>query len=104
MTRPAPRNPGRRRARSRAGMQDANGTDLPERFDEPVFAAVIRPHRSLGPEAFRILMILCCLATFVASVPFVVLGFWPVAGFFGLDMLALYIAFRVSFRRGQSFE
>ena len=35
---------------------------------------------------------------------FVVLGFWPVAGFFGLDMLALYIAFRVNFRRGDAFE
>jgi uncharacterized membrane protein len=31
-------------------------------------------------------------------------GFWPVAGFFGLDMLALYVALKASFRRGRSFE
>ncbi len=73
-------------------------------FERPVFAAVIRPHRSLGPEAFRIVMTLCCVAMVAASIPFLVLGFWPVAGFFGLDLLALYIAFRVNFREGRSFE
>jgi uncharacterized membrane protein len=84
-------------------MQDSS-RDSAEAFEQPVFTAVIRPHRSLGPEAFRLVMTLCCLATLVASIPFVVLGFWPVAGFFGLDMLALYIAFRVNFRRGDAFE
>ena len=29
---------------------------------------------------------------------------WPIAGFFGLDMLGLYLALKVSFRRGASFE
>lgn len=72
--------------------------------ERPVFAAVITPHRSLGREAFRTVMILCCLAAVVAAAPFVALGFWPVAGFFGLDLLALYIAFKISFRQGRSFE
>jgi uncharacterized membrane protein len=49
-------------------------------------------------------MTLCCLATIVSSIPFVALGFWPIAGFFGLDFLALYIAFRVNYRHGQGFE
>jgi uncharacterized membrane protein len=70
----------------------------------PVFAAVIRPHRSLGRDGFRVVMSLCCLATIGASVPFIVLGFWPVGGFFGLDLMALYVAFRVNYRRGESFE
>jgi uncharacterized membrane protein len=72
--------------------------------ERPVFAAVIQPHRSLDQDAFRIVMTLCCLATVIASLPFVLLGFWPVAGFFGLDLLALYIAFRVNFRHGRSSE
>jgi uncharacterized membrane protein len=70
----------------------------------PVFAAVIRPHRSLGRDGFRVVMSLCCLATIGASVPFIVLGFWPVGGFLGLDLMALYVAFRVNYRRGESFE
>lgn len=32
------------------------------------------------------------------------MGFWPIAGFFGLDMIALYAALKVSLRRGRSFE
>ncbi|HEX2509979.1 MAG TPA: DUF2244 domain-containing protein [Microvirga sp.] len=72
--------------------------------EPPVFAAVIRPHRSLGRDGFRTVMVLCCLGTAAASIPFVVLGAWPVAGFFGLDLLALYAAFLISFRSGRSFE
>ena len=49
-------------------------------------------------------MVLVCLASLVASIPFLVMGFWPVAGFFGLDFLGLYIAFRVSYRQGEAFE
>lgn len=74
------------------------------RCQRSVFAAVIRPHRSLPPDAFRLVMALCCLAALAAGLPFVVLGFWPVAGFLGLDLAALYIAFRVSYRRGEAFE
>jgi uncharacterized membrane protein len=74
------------------------------RFERPVFAAVIHPHRSLGRKGFRVVMTLCCLAMVGASIPFVALGFWPVAGFFGLDLVALYIAFRVNFREARSFE
>jgi uncharacterized membrane protein len=73
-------------------------------FARPVFSAVIRPHRSLEPGGFRILMMLCGLATAAASIPFLVLGFWPVAGVFGLDLLGLYVAFQLSFRSARSFE
>jgi len=84
-----------------SGKAMPNGS---ERFERPVFAAVIRPHRSLGRDSFRVLMTVLSLATLAASIPFVALGFWPVAGFFGLDLLALFIAFQVNFRTGQSFE
>ncbi|WP_420102815.1 DUF2244 domain-containing protein [Bosea sp. (in: a-proteobacteria)] len=70
----------------------------------PVFDATITPHRSLGRSGFRIVMTLVCLASIVSSVPFIVLGAWPVAGFFGLDVLALFIAFHVNFRHARAFE
>lgn len=79
-------------------------SDPAERFERPVFAAEIRPHRSLGPSGVRTVLTLCCAATIISSIPFVALGFWPVAGFFGLDLLALYIAFRINIRRGEAFE
>jgi uncharacterized membrane protein len=75
-----------------------------DRFEQPVFSAVIRPHRSLSPQGFKIVMGLVCLVSVVASLPFMLMGFWPVAGFFGLDFLGLYIAFRISYRQAEAFE
>lgn len=78
--------------------------DRAARAERPVFDATITPHRSLGQNGFRIVMTLVCLASVVSSIPFVVLGAWPVAGFFGLDLLALFIAFKVNFRSARAFE
>lgn len=72
--------------------------------DRPVFDATITPHRSLGASGFRTVMTLVCLASVSASIPFVVLGAWPVAGFFGLDVLALFIAFKLNFSAARAFE
>ena len=72
--------------------------------DRPVFAATIRPHRSLSQGGFRTLMIAFALVCAGVSLPFLFVGLWPVVGFFGLDVLALYVALRVSFRRGESVE
>lgn len=72
--------------------------------DEPIFAAVITPHRSLSPQGFRLLMSLSCVVVAAASIPFLVLGLWPVSGFLGLDVVALYVALRASYRRAGSFE
>ncbi|MBX3538100.1 MAG: DUF2244 domain-containing protein [Chelatococcus sp.] len=83
-----------------AGLDGDTGIDR----ERPVFAAVIKPHRSLGRRGFRLLITLLCIASIVSSLPFVIMGAWPVAGFFGLDLLALYIAFRVSFARASAFE
>jgi uncharacterized membrane protein len=82
-------------------------TGKPEPGDldpQPVFAAVIRPHRSLGQNGFRIMMVLCAAVAAATAMRFVALGLWPVGGFLGLDLIGLYIAFRVSYRRGRSFE
>ena len=35
---------------------------------------------------------------------FLLMGAWPVFGFFGLDVLAIYWAFRVNFRRARASE
>ena len=71
----------------------------------PVFAAVITPHRSLSPGGFRVTMIGLGAVMLVPAAYFTAMGYWPVAGFLGLDLLGLYIALRVSFgRQERSFE
>ncbi|MBV9519304.1 MAG: DUF2244 domain-containing protein [Hyphomicrobiales bacterium] len=72
--------------------------------DETVFEATLTPHRSLNQEGFRLVMTLCCVCAVVSSVPFIILGAWPVAGFYGLDILALFIAFKVNYRRARAEE
>ena len=64
----------------------------------------IVPHRSLTPSSFRILMVVFALMATVSSLPFVVLGAWPVAGFMGLDIMVVYLAFRANFRAARAYE
>jgi uncharacterized membrane protein len=68
------------------------------------FRAVLRPHRSLGPKGFLVLMTLLGLVSFVTGVLFLVAGAWPVFGFFGLDVLLVYVAFRLNYRSGRRYE
>jgi uncharacterized membrane protein len=70
--------------------------------DETVFEARLRPHRSLPREGFRLMMLLCCGSAVFSSIPFILFGAWPVSGFYGLDILALFIAFKVSYGRARA--
>jgi uncharacterized membrane protein len=42
--------------------------------------------------------------SFVAGMVFLVLGAWPVFGFFGLDVLLVYWAFRANYRDARAYE
>ena len=74
-------------------------------FPEPkIFAATITPHRSLGSTGFLILMLCIGAVSFVSGMVFLLLGAWPVFGFFGLDVLLIYVAFRANFRAARAYE
>lgn len=73
-------------------------------WDTPLFDVRLNPHRSLTPGGFRALMAATFFCTALFSLPFYVLGAWPVVGFMGLDVLALYVAFRVNFRAARAYE
>lgn len=68
------------------------------------FRAVLHPHRSLGPRGFLILMLAIGTISFVMGAVFLSMGAWPVFGFFGLDVLLIYIAFRLNYRSGRAYE
>ena len=69
-----------------------------------IFSAVLTPHRSLSSKGFVILMALAGGASFIAGMVFLLAGAWPVFGFFGLDVLLLYWAFRASYRAAAAYE
>ena len=72
--------------------------------DFPLFQRRIRPHRSMTAGQVRVLLGCVALGGMVTSLPFVLIGAWPVAGFFGLDVLLVYLAFRASFRAARAYE
>jgi uncharacterized membrane protein len=78
-----------------------DNNSLPE---PKIFAATITPHRSLGSTGFLILMLCIGALSFGCGMLFLLLGAWPVFGFLGLDVLLIYVAFRVNFRAARAYE
>jgi len=72
--------------------------------DTPFFRALLTPHRSLGRTGFLLLMGGLSAAWLITGIFFLSHGAWPVFGFFGLDVLAVYIAFRVNYRAARARE
>jgi len=68
------------------------------------FFALLTPHRSLSPRGFLILMSVICVISFVGGMAFFLVGAWPVFGFFVLDALAIYYAFRLNYRSARAYE
>jgi uncharacterized membrane protein len=72
--------------------------------DEPLFSAVLTPHRSLTRNGFIAVMLGIGASSLTAGLIFWFAGAWPVVGFMGLDVLAVYFAFRLSYRAARAFE
>lgn len=77
-------------------------------YDDPlertIFTTRLTPHRSLSPEAFRWFMVIFCGFNIVLAFPFLFMGAWPVAGFFGVNALAVFLAFKASYRSARRYE
>jgi len=70
----------------------------------PLFAARLTPHRSLSPRGVRIVAGFAASLLLVPGIVFYALGAWPVVGFMGLDVAALYFALTWSLRDGRRYE
>lgn len=82
-----------------------DGPAIPEPQSSSVFFdAVLYPHRSLPPRGFFLLMLVLGAVSFAAGVSFVLIGAWPVFGYFGLDVLLVYLAFRSNYRSARMHE
>ena len=69
-----------------------------------IFSAVLTPHRSLSPTGFLLFMLVLGSISFVTGMVFLLAGAWPVLGFFGLDVLLVYWAFRLNYRSARAYE
>jgi uncharacterized membrane protein len=72
--------------------------------DDQIFVARLTPYRSMTERGFLRFIVGFCCVNILISLPFFFMGAWPVAGFMGLDALALYVAFKVNFRAAGAYE
>ncbi len=87
-------------------MSDTNAAlpGAPFPADEPFFEALLTPHRSLGRTGFMLIMGALLFSWAVTGAIFLSYGAWPVFGVFGLDVIGLYIAFRLNYRAARARE
>src|ERR1700753_228293 len=80
------------------------GNDFDRDPEGELVSARLAPHNSLSRAGFLVVMAFISVISFAAGVVFFMMGAWPVFGFFGLDVLAIYWAFRINFRRARASE
>ena len=73
-------------------------------MQEPFFKALLTPHRSLGRSGFGLIMGALVFGWIVTGAICLSLGAWPVFGFFGLDVIGVYVAFKLNYRAARARE
>jgi uncharacterized membrane protein len=69
-----------------------------------LFEARLHPHRSLSRGGFIAVMAVIAGVSFTAGIVFLMMGAWPIFGFFGLDVLLVWLAFRANYRSARRYE
>ena len=82
----------------------STGNEFDSGLEAELFSARLRPHRSLNRTGFLVIMAFVSVVSFAAGLAFLLMGAWPVFGFLGLDVLAIYWAFKIYFRRAEAIE
>jgi uncharacterized membrane protein len=80
------------------------GNEFDPQPQAELFSALLTPHRSLSGAGFLALMTFVTVISFAAGIAALLMGAWPVFGFFGLDVLAIYWAFKINFRHARASE
>lgn len=60
--------------------------------------AVLEPPRSLSPRGFNRVMLFFGVMSLIPGLIFYAMGAWPIVGFLGLDVLAVWAVFKLNFR------
>ncbi|WP_425410669.1 DUF2244 domain-containing protein [Hyphococcus sp.] len=81
---------------------EASGLDsFGDNGDSAFFDAVLYPNRSLPNAGYIAVMSIVIGANILFGTYFYALGAWPVIGFCGLDVFAVWLAFKLSYWQGR---
>jgi uncharacterized membrane protein len=86
------------------GVSGSSKTPGPDEPPLPQFSATLLPHRSLSRKGFVALMVTIAGMNSAMGTAFALRGAWPVAGFCGLAVVLLYLAFRLNYRAARMSE
>ncbi len=64
----------------------------------PSTTVELYPYRALSRRGFTILMTCIVFVSFVAGIAFLLMGAWPVFGFFGLDVVLIWWAMKRNYK------
>ena len=81
------------RVSASSGLDEVSGPSL--------FDAVLAPNRSLQGSGFAVVMGIVITVNLLLGGYFFSIGAWPVLGFCGLDILIVWLAFKLSYRQGR---
>ena len=70
----------------------------------PLFAATLTPNRSLSRNGLRWVVAIFAIGVSIPGMIFFSLGAWPIVGFMGLDVIAVWWALSASMRDGRQME
>lgn len=82
----------------------STGNEIEREREVQIFSALLTPHRSLNRAGFLAVMLFLSVVSFVTGLVFLMMGAWPVFGFFGLDLLVIWWAFKANFRAARARE
>ena len=72
--------------------------------DKPVFAAVLTPHRSIGPVGIRVVVLVFAALAALPATYLVTTKVWPLVFVLIAATLSLWLALTISHARGRAFE
>jgi uncharacterized membrane protein len=87
-----------------ASTSSARAQPWHDSAEEVLFDALITPGRRLDPHGLAAVMVVLGVVIFTVGMAFLLNGAWPVFGFFGLGLVLVYWAFRVTLRRDRASE
>jgi uncharacterized membrane protein len=90
---------------TKAGQEGAAfGEEMPERAEGVLFDAIAYPNRSLTRPGFVVLMLVVIMVNIVSAGFYTALGAWPIALFAVVDVLIVWLAFKISYRQARQSE
>lgn len=77
---------------------------MPAAEDDLAFHALLTPNRSLSWTGFRQVMAIVVSVNVINALIYFTAGAWPVAVFCGIDILIVWLAFKLSYAQGRRHE